>query len=498
MKNNLKWLIIILLPALLIYIKLNTNFIPDKLINNDFGLWSILPAFVTLFLCFKTKEVVTSLFVGIILGGIISGKFNIINEFIIPAVGSEKYGKILVVYLWGLGGLIGIWGKTGGAKFFAKWAGNKMAKTRIRTKLFAYLLGTLFHQGGTISTILAGSTVKPVADERNVSHEELSYIIDSTASPIATIIPFNAWPIYIGSLIVGTTPLFKDLDFSNLYLFSAIPFNFYSWIAILFTFLVSIEKMPWYGKKMKAAIERVKTTGKLDRDGSQPLVSKELTESETAKGYNPSLGDFFLPIITLLSVAIVPYFLSGKLYIEIAFIASVISAMILARAKGMNLKEIIEGFIDGCKGVTIGAIIIGLAVTLGNVSAELGTANFIIRTTSGLIIPFLLPAIFQFITMFISFSVGTSLGTYAVVFPIAMPLAYAINPDPMFTMLCFAAVTGGSVYGDNCSPISDTTILSAVATGTDLMDHVLTQLPLATLAAILSAILYTIITLFVL
>jgi Na+/H+ antiporter NhaC len=163
--------------------------------------------------------------------------------------------------------------------------------------------------------------------------------------------------------------------------------------------------------------------------------------------------------------------------------------------QGMRLKTVIEGFVNGCKGVTVGAIILGLAVTLGSVSGTLGTANFIIRTTSSWIIPFLLPAILLFVTMFISFSIGTSWGTYAVVFPIAMPLAYSVNPDPFFTLLCFAAVTGGSVYGDNCSPISDTTILSSLATGTDLMDHVLTQMPLATVAAVLGAIAYTIIAL---
>ncbi|MGD2245791.1 MAG: Na+/H+ antiporter NhaC family protein, partial [Candidatus Aminicenantes bacterium] len=176
-------------------------------------------------------------------------------------------------------------------------------------------------------------------------------------------------------------------------------------------------------------------------------------------------------------------------------VLATLSAIALAMYQGMRLKTVIEGFVNGCKGVTVGAIILGLAVTLGSVSGTLGTANFIIRTTSSWIIPFLLPAILLFVTMFISFSIGTSWGTYAVVFPIAMPLAYSVNPDPFFTLLCFAAVTGGSVYGDNCSPISDTTILSSLATGTDLMDHVLTQMPLATVAAVLGAIAYTIIAL---
>lgn len=247
---------------------------------------------------------------------------------------------------------------------------------------------------------------------------------------------------------------------------------------------------------MKQAMERAKTTGALNRDNSQPLISKELSEIQIPEGFKPSIAGFLVPIGVLLSVAIIPYIIIGKLLVSEAFVLATLSAMALAMYQGMKLKTVLEGFVNGCKGVTVGAIILGLAVTLGNVSGALGTANFIIRTTSTLIIPFLLPAILLFITMFISFSIGTSWGTYAVVFPIAMPLAYSVNPDPFFTLLCFAAVTGGSVYGDNCSPISDTTILSSLATGTDLMDHVLTQLPLASVAALLGAVSYTLLALF--
>ena len=242
-------------------------------------------------------------------------------------------------------------------------------------------------------------------------------------------------------------------------------------------------------------MERVKTTGALNRDKSEPLISDELSEVKVPDGFKPSILGFLVPIGILLSIAIGPYLILGKLFVSEAFVLATLSAMALALYQGMRLKTIIEGFVNGCKGVTVGAIILGLAVTLGNVSGALGTANFIIRTTSSLIVPFLLPAILLFVTMFISFSIGTSWGTYAVVFPIAMPLAYSVNPDPLFSLLCFAAVTGGSVYGDNCSPISDTTILSSLATGTDLMDHVLTQMPLATVAALLSGVAYTLIAL---
>jgi Na+/H+ antiporter NhaC len=491
MNRILKWSLISAGLLSILFIRQYTGLIHINEMNQDYAFWSILPALVTLILCFATKEVIPSLFAGIVLGGIITGKFNIVQEYLLPSIGSVKYAEILLVYLWCLGGLIGIWGKTGGAQHFAEWAGARIVKDRRTAKFFGFMLGVLFHQGGTISTILAGSTVRPVSDAKKVSHEELSYIIDSTASPVATVLPFNVWPLYIGGLVVGTSPIFSNLEISKTYIFKAIPYNFYAWFALLFTFLLSWEKLPWYGKRMKKAMLRVQYTGALNREDAQPLISKELSELRIPEGYKSSIVEFLLPIGVLLMVAITPYLIVGKLLVSEAFVLSVLSAMVLAIFRGMPLKTVIEGFVDGCKGVTIGAIILGLAVTLGNVSGTLGTANFIIRTTSALIIPFLLPAIFLFITMFISFSIGTSWGTYAVVFPIAMPLAYSVNSNPFFTLLCFAAVTGGSVYGDNCSPISDTTILSSLATGTDLMDHVLSQLPLATLAAFMAAIVYT-------
>jgi Na+/H+ antiporter NhaC len=181
----------------------------------------------------------------------------------------------------------------------------------------------------------------------------------------------------------------------------------------------------------------------------------------------------------------------GQVWIAEAFGLAVVVAFLLALAKRMPLRTAMEGFVDGCKGVTIGAIILGLAVTLGFVSRALGTAQYIVETTSAFVQPALLPAILMAICMAVAFSIGSSWGTYAVVFPIAMPLAYAINPDPFYISICFAAVLGGGTFGDQCSPISDTTILSSLACGGDLMDHVTTQIPLAVVAATLAAALST-------
>ena len=485
--------------------------------NGHYGFWSILPPAVAIILAFATREVISSLFIGIALGGVISGELNIVQDFLIPSIGSESYALILLVYLWSLGGLIGLWTRTGGAQVFARWAGRLMVVGPRSAKFFAWLMGIVFHQGGTISTVLTGTTVRPVSDEHRVSHEELSYIVDSTASPAATLIPFNVWPIYVGGLVLGTVPFLSTPSEAVGYFFKALPFNFYSWFAIILTLLFALEAMPFLpgklwgnvplvvGHKMTRAIRRARETGALDAPGSRPLTSEELTVVRVPEGYRSGLIDFFGPMGTLLGVAIIPYlytfFILGSdeptLLIAEAFMLAVLAGIAIALWKGMQLRDVIGAFVDGCKGVTIGAIVLALAVTLKSVTDSVGTAAYIIDVTSGFLTPVIVPALFLVLSMVIAFSTGTSWGTYAVVFPIAMPLAYSISQDPMFLLLSFGAVTGGSVFGDQCSPISDTTILSSLATGSDLMDHVYTQIPLALTAAGLGAILYTLLAAFV-
>jgi len=476
-----------------------------------YGFASLLPPLVTLVLVFVTREVVSSLFLGIVVGGLVSANYNIVDAYLLPAIGSESYAVILLVYLWCLGGLIGLWTRTGGAQHFAAWAGRHIVHGPRSAKFFAWLMGLVFHQGGTISTILAGTTVRPVTDAERVSHEEVSYIVDSTASPVATVIPLNAWPIYVGGLIVGTTPLFATEQEAIGFFFQAVPFNFYGLLAVLSTLLFALELLPWEGKKMRRARRRARETGELNAPGSRPLTSEELSQLRVPDSYPTGLIDFVLPLGVLIGIAatgVVPHLptlfsgglqaFASKISVPIAeaFGLSVLSAIVLALLKGMSLQEAVDGFIDGAKGVTIGAVILGLAVTLGQVSRSLGTAAYVVEQVAGIINPVILPALFMAVTMGIAFSTGTSWGTYAVFLPIAMPLAWAVKPDPFFLTLCFSAVIGGSVYGDQCSPISDTTILSSVATGADLMDHVTTQLPLATAAAAVSMVLYTLLAAF--
>ncbi len=460
----------------------------------DYGWLALLPALATLVISFWSKNVLLGLLCGIVLGGVVTGQYNIVNAFLLPSIGSERYAYILLVYLWALGGLIGVWNKTGAAQHFATTAANRFVNSRRSAKVFAWVMGVVFHQGGTISTVLAGTTVKPVADREKVSHEELAYIVDSTASPIATILPFNAWPAYIAGLIAidSLREIIPDERSAIDWFWKAIPFNFYGIIAVTFTLLLALDKLPWTGKKMSAAKTRSMETGELDRPGATPLLTKELASAEVPERYTPSLIDFFVPIGVLLGLSIGPLLVGKSSMILEAFCLAVISAMVLAVIRGMSLNTVFDGMLTGIKGVTIGAVILGLAVTLGNVSEALGAAKFVIDNTSGLLqhVPYILPGVLMIICMFVSFSIGSSWGTYAVIFPIALPLAYAISPDTTFFALNFGAILGGAVFGDQCSPYSDTTVLSSMACGSDLMDHVMTQLPLALAAAGISIALY--------
>lgn len=462
--------------------------------RDSYGWFSLLPALATLVIAFWTRNVLLGLLCGIFLGGIVTGQYNVIDAYLIPSLGSERYAQILFVYLWALGGLIGIWNRNGGAQYFAAAVANRFVTSRRSAKLFAWIMGVIFHQGGTISTVLTGTTVKPVADREKVSHEELSYIVDSTASPIATVIPFNVWPAYVAGLITidSLRNIIPDQSSAIAWYMRSIPFNFYGMIAVTFTLLLSLERMPWVGRKMRAAMLRVQKTGELNDSGATPLMARELAIANVSESYQPALIDFFLPIGVLLGFAMVPWIMGGSPMIFEAFGLSVISAMVLSVIRGMPINEVFEAVLDGIKGVTIGAVILGLAVTLASVSESLGAADFVVDNSSSALasIPYILPGILMLICMFVSFSIGSSWGTYAVMYPIALPLAYNINQDPLFFTLNFGAILGGAVFGDQCSPYSDTTVLSSMACGADLMDHVLTQLPLALLAAGLSMALY--------
>ncbi len=441
--------------------------------RRHWGIWSLLPALVAVLLCWITKEPLTALFGGIVVGAMILTRYDISEQVLLDSLATREAAGILVLYLWLLGGLMGIWARTGAAEAFARFMSRHFVRGPRSAKFTAWMLGIIFFQGGTMSAVLVGTTVKPLADENKVSHEELSYIVDSTSSPIAGLLAFNAWPDYVQAFIFipGVAFLATEADRVTFF-FKSIPFSFYCLFAVIGTLLLTFDKAPVLGKKFRAAIKRSRETGELDAPGAVPLL-------------------------TLIGIAIGTFVLMGSPQIRWAFGAAVLIAMALAVLRGMTLLELMTGFTEGLKGVVLGSVILLLAITVGMVSRETGGGVYLVEQLGDWLPYFILPVPLQILTIIIAFSTGTSWGTYAVTFPLAMPLAWAVanaqgldNPV-IFLMICFAAVMNGSIYGDQCSPISDTTVLSSMCTGTDLMDHVKTQIVPASVAGGLAAICWT-------
>ena len=466
--------------------------------QRHWGYFSLLPAFVAVLLCWVTREPVTSLGAGIVAGALVLGQYDITGEVLIPSLSTTNAAGILLLYLWLLGGLMGVWSRTGAARAFAEFMTRRFVRGPRSAKLVAWMLGIVFFQGGTVSTVVVGTTVKPIADKQRISHEELAYIVDSTASPVASQLAFNAWPGYVQAFIFVSGVSFLATEADRIaFFFRSVPFCFYAIFAVLGTFLVSVEKPLFLGKRLRAAMERSRATGQLDDDDAEPLSAKELQGAQVPEGYTPHVLEFFLPLILLIGVAVGTFIAYGSPNVQWAFGGALLLASGMALAKGMALKDLIAGYHDGIKGVVLGSVILLLAITIGGISIQTGGGVFLVDQLGGNVPYFLLPVILQVMTMVIAFSTGTSWGTYAVAFPLAMPLAWAVangqglaHPE-LFMTICFAAVMDGSVFGDQCSPISDTTVLSSVCTGCDLMDHVKTQIPQASVAAVLASICWT-------
>lgn len=463
-----------------------------------FGIWSLLPAFITVCLCLLTREPLISLLTGIIVGAFMLGQFDVVDKVLIPNLASEGTASLLLLYLWLLGGLLGIWTKTGAAQAFADYMAKHFVKGPKSAKLVTWFLGVLFFQGGTMSTVLVGTTVRPLADKAKVSHEEMSYIVDSTASPIAAVLAFNAWPAYVQALIFvpGVTFLATESDRLSFF-FSSIPFSFYGVFAVIGTLLLSLNITKFSGKRIQQAHQRAATTGELDAPGARPLSAKELQAVAVPANYRPNMLEFVVPLVCLIGIAIGTFIALGSPKVNWAFTAALLLSGGIALFKGMSLNDLIDGFGTGLKGVVLASVILMLAVIIGSISKQIGGGLYLVSLLAEQLPYWLVPLTLQLITMLIAFSTGTSWGTYAIAFPLAMPLAWEIsqvqglvNPE-LYLMVCFATVLNGSIYGDQCSPISDTTVLSAMTTGCDLMDHVKSQIVPASLAAAMAAILWT-------
>ncbi len=451
----------------------------------DYGALSLVPVCVALVLAFATKDALFSLLIGCLVGVVLMGE-NIVTGFtglVQTALGNEDFIWVLAIEVF-IGILVAFFQKSGAIQAFTDRV-SSLNLTRKGVESMAFLLGIFIFFSDYFSPLYVGNVMRPLTDKAKASREYLAYVCDSTSAPICCLIPFTAWGVYVAGLLVGmgcitTATVGQDV------VVHAAPYNFYCIAALLLCGLLGLGVIPHYGP-MRTAERRAAEEGKVYADDAQPLLSKELDNIQPNEGTKPSLLlDFFMPAIIIICVTVGTYIALGSAKTLEAFVVAVAYQFVLMLIqRRATLSELMSTAIEGIKSVMSAILILSMAYCINSVTSSMGTADFIINLTQSWMTPLSLLVLTFLITGLISFLTGSSWGAYAIMIPIALPLAFSITGGELGTVVYAAvgAVMGGGCFGDHCSPISDTTILSSLAAGSDHIDHVKTQLPYALTAA---------------
>ena len=484
-----------------------------------FGLFTLIPPIVAIVLAFITKNVVISLFIGVLSGGFILNLtgFNVFGaltqaflDFIDRALNSlaDPWNAGIIMQVLVIGGVINLVAKMGGAKAIAE-ALAKKAKTAKSTQLITWFVGICVFFDDYANSLIVGPIMRPVADKMKISRERLAFIIDATAAPIAGLAIISTWiGLEVSLISEGFETIGVEASGFGVFL-QTIPYRFYNILILAFIVITTIT-LREFGPMRKAEIAARKSK---DLAGEEVVAtSSHMDELEPKEGVKLSIWNAIVPIGALIISAVVAFYYSGystimagddtaiqaiitnsplsfKAILETfaasdasvalfqsALFASIVAIIMSVCKKIFTISEAIEAWVDGMKGLIITGVILILAWSLGSVIKELGTAQYLVEALNGAIPAFLLPSLIFVLGAVISFSTGTAYGTMSILMPLAIPLAYKINPEMSFVIVSTSAVLTGAIFGDHCSPISDTTILSSMGAGCNHIDHVKTQM----------------------
>jgi tetracycline resistance efflux pump len=453
-----------------------------------FGWVSILPPLIAIFLAIKTKHVYISLTLGIWFGWTVANRWNPLTgltsavESIIHVFSNPDNTRV-ILFSCMIGAVITYTQYSGGMKGFVNWiVGRGIVKKRKSAGLLAWFLGVIIFIESSICILVSGAVTRPIFDKLKISREKLSYILDSTSAPKCVLIPFNAW----GALVLGLLSR-QGVENPVEVFVSSIPLNFYAILAlmgVLFVILTGIDIGP-----MKKAEKRTREEGKLLRDGAEPLVSEEVVMMKEKADIPHRALNMLIPVGVMIFMMPVVLFISGKGHImegsgSLAVFWSVVSGIAagasIYKIQGiMSVKELTDTFMKGVGGLIPLAILMMLAFAIGDICDILGTGPYLAQLVKSSLPSEVIPALIFIVSGVIAFSTGTSWGTFAIMMPIGIPMVALIGLNPA---LITAAILGGGVFGDHCSPLSDTTIISSMASATDHIDHVRTQIPYALIA----------------
>lgn len=465
---------------------------------SEYGFLSVIPPVLAIFLAIRTKQVLFSLLIGIFFGWVIISDWNIFSGFLammngIVEVFKSEGNTRTVIFTLLIGALIQLIKHAGGVDGFVNMIQSKLSQTKNPKRsiqMAAGATGFLLFIESNISILAVGTAFRPLFDKYNLAKEKLAYLADSSSAPSCILFPLNAWGAYIMGLLLAYDHLdpFKTLIF-------AIPFNFYAILTLGLVFYLA-----WTGKSYGPMKEFE------DKKPEQEITEISITHSSG----NP----WFMILPLMMMVFSMPLFLvhsgwdasldgtlgekvwssisngSGSSSVTNAVtVALLFTAIYFGLSKKITIKSFFDQSLLGMKDMLIMSILMVLAFAIGNLCGELGTGVYVADVTSNWLSPSVAPLVLFLTSGFVAFATGTSWGTFAIMISIAVPLAQSVGLNPY---LAIAAVLGGGVFGDHCSPISDTTLISSVATKSDHIDHVRTQLPYALFTGGIACILYLI------
>ncbi len=472
--------------------------------------WALVPSVVAISLALITKEVYSSLFVGIVIGSVFASNFsftgtitNVLQEGLIAQL-SDSSNVGILIFLVILGAIVALMNKAGGSKAFGEWAATHI-KTRQGAQLCTVLLGVLIFIDDYFNCLTVGSVMKPVTDKHRVSRAKFAYIIDATAAPICIIAPISSWAAAVSGFVKGE-------DGFGLFI-KAIPYNYYSFLTLVMMVTMIILKVE-FGPMEKHELNALKGDLISAGDGKKTVTAEE-TDVVNANG---KVVDLIIPIICLVISCVIGMiytggFFSGTGFVEafsnsdasvglaIGSLFGLIITILLYVLRGvLSFNKCMEAIPEGFKAMVPAILILSFAWTLKGTTDMMGAKDFVQNALSlssgspdrsGVALLCFLPAIIFIVGCFMAFATGTSWGTFGILIPIVCAVFEGTDYNMM--IISISACMAGAVCGDHCSPISDTTIMASAGAQCNHVDHVATQLPYAIVAAVMSFVAYAIV-----
>lgn len=457
----------------------------------DYGWLSLIPPLLAILLAFLTREPIFSLALACLVGILLMGQgLTGFPELLAKTLGSRDFMWVCLIEIC-IGILVAFYQRCGAVGMFTRRV-RPLTKSRSQTQFLGWGLGMFIFFSDYFSPLFVGPVMRDLTDKAKISREKLAYICDSTSAPVSVLAPITGWAVYISGLLIGIGPLSDKKEAMSVFI-KAIPFNFYSLLSILMVALIAWKVIPEFGP-MKVAERRAVLKGEVIRPGSVPMMSSELTSLSVSEKGRPNIWmNFFTPVFIVIAVNLGTFFATGQARVLDSFmLATVLLGVFMLFQRVDDLHGLMRTVLAGIKGVMPAVLILAFAYAINTVSRDMGTARYVIDASKGWFIPGLLPVLIFVISAFVSFATGTSWGTYAIVIPIAVPMAFEFSQGEvsLLVLATIAAVAGGGVFGDHCSPLSDTTVLSSLGSACDHMDHVRTQLPYALVVASIASIIY--------